>query len=140
MADVNFAVTASGSPTHYMRNKQTGTSGGLPVFDEYVSLVPDPVTSLSGVTSTGAGTAMSLHSCRKDWALQVVLGTATGVAIDLELSLDGTNYFATGTWSAATGFVTKQFLWVTGAVGFYARANLTAITGGTLTSAIVAAG
>src|SRR5262245_39595958 len=54
----------------------------------------DPVLSLSGVT-TGNGTALDNGACRSNHTLVTVpSGNVTGGAVDLEGSLDNSNWFS----------------------------------------------
>lgn len=58
--------------------------------------------SLNAAIATGAGTAFDCRGCRV-FGLQVVLTNAPATAIvKLEGTIDGTNYFAIGTWDVAS--------------------------------------
>lgn len=88
-----------------------------------------PVFSpLAGATATGPGNFIDFGNARNIFGLQVVTtGTPSTFTVKLELSLDGV------TWLAATNTFTNASTTIVSNTGpaRYARANLTALTGGT---------
>ena len=86
---------------------------------------------LAAVTGTGAGTAADLGVARGKFGLQVShTGDPTAVIVDLEGSIDGTNWFALGTWDEAS-VNSGDIVFITDKPVTQIRGNLTTLTGGT---------
>ena len=103
------------------------------IVNEKTELVKSAAaTSLAAVTATGAGTATYLGSVRANHAIQVTYtSNPTAVAVNLEGSLDGTNWRTLGSWSIAGGQASGDIVWITGKAAIWVRANLATLTGGT---------
>ena len=85
--------------------------------------------------AAATGTSSSIELTSVNYAVQVVAtGSPTGITVDLEGSLDGTNFLEIGTISAAGIF------FVTDSPVKHVRANLTALTGGTAPTVTVLVG
>lgn len=98
----------------------------------------EPAVSLSAVSAVGAGTALDGAVVRSAAVLSVT--TSAGVtagAVQLQGSLDGTNWFSLGSaQSTTTASATTQTV-VSSAYACYVRAAVTtAITGGTVTVSV----
>ncbi len=84
--------------------------------------------SLNAATSTGAGTVFKAPTAVL-WALQsIVTGSPASATVALELSMDGVN-FVTGGAAQQSDFAT--FSGASPSFAQYARANCTALSGGT---------
>jgi hypothetical protein len=93
-----------------------------------------PLTSLSAVSATGGGTALDGGVVRQN-AVMVVTASAgtTAGSVQLQGSLDNTNWYSLGSAVSTTTAATTQVT-VTTAFSRYVRANVaTAISGGTVT-------
>ena len=91
------------------------------------------MTSLNGATAPGAGTGFNLTTAYANFSMQVT-GTGTGLSINLQGSLDGTTWNDIGSAATANGLFTFSGTPVT-----WIRANLAAITGGSVTVILAAA-
>jgi hypothetical protein len=102
-----------------------------------------PAVSLTAVSSTGGGTALDGAVIRPNATMVVVssAGVSAG-SVQLQGSLDGTNWFSLGsavtTSTASTVFAPVV---VTNALTRFVRANVaTAITGGTISATVGVSG
>jgi hypothetical protein len=90
------------------------------------------VTLLDAVTTTGAGPSRDLGDLRDEIAVQVETTGSPTFSVQFQGSLDGENWFSLG--SAITSPTAGTA--VTGELARYVRADLTALSGGTLTAAV----
>jgi hypothetical protein len=100
----------------------------MPPFGD--SANPRLVKLLNAVTATGAGTAADLGDTRDEFSLLVQTTGSPTFSVTFQGSNDGTNWFTLG--SAVTSVTSGTA--VTGNPARYVRANLTALSGGTLTA------
>lgn len=121
-----------------------GAAGATPSLGRAYSANGTPaMTSLSAVTANGNGTAFNMKTAARDYTLAVsTTGSPTGWSVQLQGSLDGTNWASIGAAvTQATGSAAFGALSVTGAPWTQVRAVLSGLTGGTspTVTAIVAA-
>jgi hypothetical protein len=88
---------------------------------------------LDAATSTGAGSAYLLHRISDNFTAQVIVttdGTLTAITVDIETSLDGTNWAAVAThvFSAAEITAKHAIFHVVDKPVQYVRANITTLT------------
>ena len=83
-------------------------------------------TLLSAVAATGASVAVRPHLSDADRIVFQVTGITTAT-VTIQASLDGTNWFSTGTALTADGLASDANSYP------YYRANVTAYTSGTIT-------
>lgn len=91
---------------------------------------PRLLTLLSAVTGTGAGTAADLGDVRDEFSLLVSTTGSPTFSVTFQGSIDSTGWFTLGSAVVAVTSGTS----VTGTLARYVRANLTALSGGTLTA------
>lgn len=88
------------------------------------------VTLLSAVSATGTGAAFDLDGIRDEFTLVIQTTGSPTFSLTLQGSVDGTNWFTLGsavTSAAAATVITSQ-------LAAYVRADLTALSTGTLTA------
>lgn len=86
---------------------------------------------LDAATGTGAGTALDLGVARRSFGFQVShTGDPSAVIVDLEGSIDGSNWFVLGTWDE-TSINSGDIVFVVDKPVTQIRGNLTTLTGGT---------
>ena len=88
------------------------------------------VTLLAAATTTGAGASADLGAIRDEFSVLVQTTGSPTFSVTFQGSIDGTNWFTLG--SAVTSVTNGAT--VTGVLARYVRANLTALSGGTLTA------
>jgi hypothetical protein len=88
------------------------------------------VTLLAAVTGTGAGTGADLGDIRDEFSVLVQTTGSPTFSVTFQGSVDGSNWFTLGSAVVAVTNGTT----VTGVLARYVRANLTALSGGTLTA------
>jgi hypothetical protein len=97
-----------------------------------------PIASLTAVSATGGGTALDGLAVRTTAVMSVT--TSSGVSagsVQLQGSLDGTNWFALGSPVTTSAASTTTPVIVTGTAVRFVRANVaTAITGGTVLASV----
>jgi hypothetical protein len=102
----------------------------------------NPLTVLSGVSTTGAGNLVLDNGCSKAChSLIVTTGASvTAGTVKLELSHDNTNWFTTSVSLSTTAQNTVYAGQVADTPAQYVRANITSgITGGTVTASVASA-
>jgi len=90
-------------------------------------------TLLSAVTGAGAGTIKKSAYPMQHHALSITItGSPTTIVVDLEGSVDGTNFVALGTKTFSAGEKTAAFalLFVIDKPVTYVQANVTTLSGG----------
>lgn len=117
----------------------TGAGGlalgtGVAPVPQYAKLSTHPglpaLTSLSAATATGAGTPFNLLLCHANFTIAVtVTGAPASCAVQLQGSLDGTNWYSMG--SASNNTSGTSAVNVSNTPAIWVRANLTTLTGGT---------
>jgi hypothetical protein len=102
------------------------------------SLGLPPIVSLTAVSATGAGTALDGLCVRANATAAVT--TSAGVSagsVQLQGSLDGTNYFLLGSAVTTSAASTTTQVTVTNALVRFVRANVaTLISGGSVTVSV----
>ena len=89
---------------------------------------------LDAATATGASASATVRKIMKDHTVQTTItGAPSAVTMDLEGSLDGTNWFqlATSPFDAADLTATQAMFHVDEKSVRFIRVNLTVLTGGT---------
>lgn len=81
--------------------------------------------SLNAVTVTGAGAVVAYDKPRRVTMQVIVTGSPSGLEVDLEQSLDGTNFISIGNTSSPNNMTLAS------SFAPYARANLVSLSGGT---------
>ena len=95
-----------------------------------------PAVSLGVATATGAGAAYKLSKIASKHTVQVIMGgavVATAVTVDLEGSIDGTNFYQLARHIFTAGEITAEAAMFS-VVDFpvaWVRLNLITLTGGT---------
>ncbi len=101
-----------------------------------------PAVSFTAKSATGAGSALDGLAVRANAVM--VVTTSAGVSagsVQLQGSLDGTNWVSLGSAVSTTAASTSTSVVVTGAYVRYVRANVaTAITGGTVAALVGVSG
>ena len=125
------AFTTGGSAGAWNVTHVSVTFGaGLPVAPEG----GPTATSLSAVTSVGAGTALALRGGRGAFGMQVsYTSNPTAVTVTLEGTIDGTNWVTLATYAGGSGGsnVSGDIVFVRDTPVLQIRAHLTTLTGGT---------
>lgn len=117
----------------------TGTAGlvqtnGVAPAPQYAKLGTHPglpaLTGLSAATATGAGAVFNLMLCHGNFTMAVtVTGAPASCAVQLQGSLDNTNWYNMG--SATSNTSGTAVVNATNMPAQYVRANLTTLSGGT---------
>ncbi len=89
-----------------------------------------PLSSLAAAAATGGGTPYDLGVCHGNFSMAVtVAGGPSGCGVQLQGSLDGTNWYSLG--SATSNTSGTAVATASNTPARYVRANLTTLTGGT---------
>jgi hypothetical protein len=113
----SLATPVGGSPAPVFAKLSVGA--GLP-----------PLVGQNAAGTTGAGTVYDQGVCHGNFTVAVtVTGAPSGCAVQLQGSLDGTNWYSLGAATSNTSGTAAVS--VANSPARYVRANLTTLTGGT---------